>query len=101
MARKQEHKLPYGELPHQQPLRTKHLQSINLQVVPGDVMLVNITQTGNNNKNASLTGWTPVAGRRQSNGNRYSTVLYRWLMALKGHLFHFHLGTASPGQLDQ
>jgi len=63
-------------------------------VVPGDVMLVNITQTGKKNKKASLTGWTLVAGRRQSNGNRYSTVLYRVADGTEGTSFSFSLGNS-------
>lgn len=64
-------------------------------VVTGDVMIVNITQTGNTTTRASLTGWTPVVAGQQSTGTRYSTVLYRVADGTEGASFAFTLGTGT------
>lgn len=67
-------------------------------VVAGDVMIVNITYTNPNTyTDASLTGWTLVAGARQSTGTRYSTVLYRVAGGSEGTSYTFSLpaGTTS------
>src|SRR5690554_3625895 len=45
-------------------------------VQTGDIMIAIITKTATSN-NSTATGWTVIDGRRQSSGNRYTTVLYR------------------------
>ena len=65
-------------------------------VIAGDVMIVNITQTGNTGTNASLTGWTLIAGEQQSTGApRRSTFLYRVADGTEGTSFAFTLGTGT------
>lgn len=61
-------------------------------IVAGDIMIVNITQTGNTGTNASSIGWTLIAGARQSSGTRRSTVLYRISDGTEGSSFTFTLG---------
>ena len=64
-------------------------------VVSGDVMIANITQTGNTTTNASRTGWTLIAGAQQSTGPRRSTILYRVADGTDGTSFAFTLGTGT------
>ncbi len=65
-------------------------------VIAGDVMIVNITQTGNTGTNASLTGWTLIAGAQQSSGApRRSTILYRVADGTEGTSFSFTLGSGT------
>ena len=65
-------------------------------VIAGDVMIVNITQTGNTGTNASLTGWNLIAGARQSSGApRRSTILYRVADGTEGISFSFTLGSGT------
>ena len=69
-------------------------------VVAGDVMIVNITQTGNTGTNASLTGWTLIAGAQQSSGApRRSTILYRVADGTEGTSFAFTLGNGTDSAL--
>lgn len=64
-------------------------------VVGGDLLIVNITQTGNTNTNATSTGWTVIAGARQSTGPRYTTALYRVVDGTEGASFTFTLGAGT------
>ena len=65
-------------------------------VIAGDVMIVNITQTGNTGTNASLTGWNLIAGAQQSSGApRRSTILYRVADGTEGISFSFTLGSGT------
>ncbi len=65
-------------------------------VVAGDIMIVNITQTGNTATNASRTGWTLIAGSLQGTGApRRSTILYRKADGTEGGSFAFTLGTGT------
>lgn len=71
-------------------------------VIAGDVMIVNITQNGNTGTNASLSGWTLIAGARQDDGTRRSTILYRKADGSEGASFTFSLGsgtTAAVGSI--
>lgn len=66
-------------------------------VVTGDVMIVNISQTGNTGTNASRTGWTLIAGAQQggTSGTRRSTILYRKADGTEGTSFAFTLGSGT------
>ena len=73
-------------------------------VVAGDVIIVNISQSGNTGTNASRTGWTLIAGAQQggTSGTRRSTILYRRADGTEGTSFAFTLGsgtTASVGSI--
>ncbi len=62
-------------------------------VIAGDVMLVNISQTGNNTTAATLAGWTSVDARSLAGTTlRYATVLYRVADGTEGASFAFTLG---------
>lgn len=71
-------------------------------IIAGDVMIVNITQTGNTTTNASLPGWTIISGGRlgtSGNGPRYTTILYRVANGSEGSSFVFTLGTGSTSSV--
>lgn len=69
-------------------------------VVSGDVMIANITQTGNTTTNASLAGWTLIAGAQQSTGApRRSTILYRVSDGAEGSSFNFALGSGTTSSV--
>jgi hypothetical protein len=58
-------------------------------------MIVNITKTGNTTANASLTGWTLIAGAQQSTGPRRSTILYKVATGSEPTSYTFALGTGN------
>ena len=63
-------------------------------VVSGDVMIVNIAQTGNNTNDPTLSGWTLIDGSSLAGGTaRYGAVLYRKADGTEGTSFTFTLGT--------
>lgn len=73
-------------------------------VLPGDILLVNITQTdndGNNLSNASASGWTVIDGRLiydAGSESWWGTVLYRVVTGSEGTNFTFTLdGDATEG----
>jgi hypothetical protein len=64
-------------------------------VVAGDVMIVNITQSGNTETNASSSGWSLIAGAQQGSQIRRSTILYRIADGNEGSSFAFTLGAGT------
>ena len=69
-------------------------------VVAGDVMIVNICQTGNYTTDASATGWIIIDGANLGNAtNRYATVLYRVADGTEGTSFIFTLGSGTNGAI--
>lgn len=70
-------------------------------VVSGDVMIANITQTGNTTTNASLAGWTIIAGGRLGTGGgpRYTTILYRVANGTENTSFDFILGSGTTSSV--
>ena len=64
-------------------------------VVPGDVMIVNISQLGNNTTDPTNSGWTLIDGAVLRTGGtlNYGAVLYRIADASDGPSYAFTLGT--------
>ncbi len=68
----------------------------------GDVMIVNITKTGNTSTNASGSGWTLITGGQLGAGGtgvRRTTILYRVANGTEGSSFSFALGTGTTSSV--
>jgi len=61
-------------------------------VVSGDIMIAAISKSATSN-NSTLNGWTVIDGRRQDQGQRYTTILYRIADGTEGPNFSFSKGT--------
>ena len=71
-------------------------------IVAGDVMIVNITQTGNTNTNASSSGWNLISGGQLGSGGsgvRRTTVLYKVANGSEGASFAFTLGSGTTSSV--
>jgi hypothetical protein len=65
-------------------------------VVTGDVMIVNIAQTGNNSTDPTSTGWTLIDGVSLAGGTlRLGAVLYKVATGTEGANYTFTLGTGT------
>ena len=62
-------------------------------IVAGDIMIVNIAQSGNNTTAPSLSGWILIHGVTLGSTARYGAVLYRFAGASDGSNYTFTLGT--------
>ena len=63
-------------------------------VVQGDVMFVNIAQTGNNTTDPSLSGWTLIDSTSLAGTTaRYGAVFYKVAGASEGASYTFTLGS--------
>src|SRR5262249_47896043 len=63
-------------------------------VVAGDVMIVTISNPGENNTAASLSGWTLISGSNLGSGASYGSVLYKVAGGSEPANYGFTLGTA-------